>query len=162
MATMRQVTASTARFAETRYLHLLNQPQHSSGRLIYTAPDRLQKETTSPVASRMTIAGERLTIERPGEPARQVSLRDNAAIGALVESVRATLAGDLPTLTRYFTITLDGGPDNWVLGLVPKDPAMRALVTAIRILGQQASIREIDTAQADGDRTDTVVTPDTK
>jgi outer membrane lipoprotein-sorting protein len=162
MATMHQVNGSTARFVETRYLHLLNQPQHSSGRLIYTAPDRLQKETIEPAASRMTIVGQRLTIERPGQPVREMSLQDNSAIGALVESIRATLAGDQATLTRYFTIMFDGGPDNWVLGLVPTEPGMRALVTTIRIQGQQASIREIDTTQADGDRIDTIITPDTK
>jgi outer membrane lipoprotein-sorting protein len=162
MATMRQVRASTARFVEMKYLHLLNQPQRSSGRLIYVAPDRLQKETTDPTASRLTIVGDRLTIERPGEATRDMSLRDNSTVGALVESIRATLAGDLPALTEYFSVTLDGGPDHWTLGLVPKDPRLRELITTIGIQGERAAIRQIDTTAANGDQTDTVITPDPK
>lgn len=162
MTTLRQVRGSTAHFDETRYLHLLSQPQRSSGRLIYVAPDRLQKETLEPTASRMTIIGDRLTIERPGGSPREMSMRDNAAVGALVESVRATLAGDLPALTRYFLVTLDGGPDNWSLGLVPREGSLRELIATIRIQGGRDAIREIDTAAANGDRTDTVITPDPK
>jgi hypothetical protein len=39
---------------------------------------------------------------------------------------------------------------------------LRELVTAIRIEGEQTSIREIETTEADGDRTDTAITPDRK
>ena len=162
MAALRQVRTSTAHFVETRYLHLLNQAQRSSGQLIYVAPDRLQKDTLEPARSRMTINGDHLTMERPGEQAREISLQDHAEIGALVESVRTTLAGDLPTLTRYFDVTFGGGPGDWTLGLTPRDPRLRDLVTAIRIKGDHTVIQEIETTQADGDRTDTVITPDPK
>jgi hypothetical protein len=162
MNALHQVRSSTARFVETKYLHLLNQAQRSSGRLIYVAPDRLQKETIEPTTSRVTIAADRLSIERPGEPTRDISLRDHPEIGGLVESIRATLAGDLAALTRYFTVTLEGGVNSWTLSLTPGEPKLRELVTAIHIKGDHATIREIETTEADGDRTDTVVTPDSK
>ena len=162
MATMRQVRASTAHFVETKYLRLLNQAQHSSGRLIYAAPDHLRKETTEPSPESMTIAGDRLTIERPGDKPRTISLRDYSEIGALVESIRATLAGDLSALTNHFTATLDGGADNWALNLTPREPKLRELVTMIRIKGQRATIREIETLEADGDRSDIAISPDSK
>jgi len=162
MNALRQVRSSTAHFVETKYLHLLNQAQRSSGRLIYVAPDRLQKETIEPTASRVTVAADRLTIERPGEPTRDISLRDHSEVGALVESIRATLAGDLPALGRYFTVSLEGSMGGWTLSLSPGEPKLRELVTAIRIKGDHATIREIETTEADGDRTETVVTPDSK
>ena len=162
MNALHQVRSSTARFVETKYVHLLNQAQRSSGRLIYVAPDRLQKETIEPTTSRVTIAADRLSIERPGEPTRDISLRDHPEIGGLVESIRATLAGDLAALTRYFTVTLEGGVNSWTLSLTPGEPKLRELVTAIHIKGDHATIREIETTEADGDRTDTVVTPDSK
>jgi hypothetical protein len=162
MNAMHQVRQSSARFVETRYLHLLNQAQRSSGQLIYVAPDRLQKVTTEPAAMRMTVIGDQLTIESQGQKPKEISLRDYSEIGALVESIRATLAGDLPALSRHFTTTLNGDASHWTLTLVPAEPRLRELVTAIRIEGEQTSIREIETTEADGDRTGTAITPDRK
>ncbi len=159
MTALGQVRASTAHFVETRYLHLLNQAQRSSGRLTYVAPDRLWKETTEPAPMRMTVIGDHLTIERQGERTRDISLRDYSEIGALVDAVRATLAGDLPALTRHFNVSLEGGASGWTLLLAPKEPKLLDLVTAIRILGQQAAIRGIETLEADGDRTDMAIDP---
>jgi hypothetical protein len=162
MTALRQVRSSTARFVETKYFHLLNQAQRSSGRLIYVAPDHLQKETTEPIPARLTINGDRLTIERQGERTREISLQDYSQIGALVESVRATLAGDLPALTRHFTTTLAGGSDGWTLTLVPREPRLRELVSAIYIQGERSAIRNVQTLEADGDKTDMTVMPDLK
>jgi outer membrane lipoprotein-sorting protein len=162
MTVLSQVRSSTARFVETKYLHLLNQAQRSSGRLIYVAPDRLQKETTEPRPARLTINGDRLTVERQGQQTREISLHDHAEIGALAESVRATLAGDLPALTRYFAVTLEGNPNGWTLTLVPREARLREMVATLRIQGEHAAIRDIQTVEADGDRTDMVVTPDPK
>ncbi len=159
---LHQVRASTARFVETRYLHLLNQAQRSSGRLNYVAPAYLMKETTEPVAARLTIDGDRLTIERQGEPAREISLRDQSEIGALVEIVRATIAGDLPALNRYFIASIDGNANAWTLTLTPREAKLREMVTTIRVRGEQTAIRDIETTEADGDRTDMAITPDSK
>jgi outer membrane lipoprotein-sorting protein len=162
MASLRQVRSSTADFTETRYLHLLNQAQRSAGRLLYVAPAWMQKQTTAPVASRLTINGDRLTIERLGQPNREISLQEQPQLGALVDSVRATLAGDLPALTRNFTPTLNGDASGWTLTLTPIDPKLHDMVASIRFLGQQTAIREVDTLEADGDRTVLAVTPTSK
>jgi hypothetical protein len=162
MNTMHRVRQSSAGFVETKYLHLLNQAQRSSGRLTYVAPDQLRKETYEPIASRMTVIGDHLTLERQGEKPRDISLRDYSEVGALIEGVRATLAGDLPTLARHFTAVLDGDANRWTLSLAPLEPRLRELVTAIHIKGERDSIRDIETIEADGDRTDTAISPDLK
>jgi hypothetical protein len=162
MTAMHQVRSSTARFVEMKYLHLLNQPQRSSGRLIYVAPGYLQKATTEPEATRRTIDGDRLTLERQGESTREISLRGYSEIGALVDSTRATLAGDLSALTRSFTTTLTGSADGWTLTLVPREPKSREMVATIRIQGERNAIRAVQTLQANGDRTDMVVMPESK
>jgi hypothetical protein len=160
MTAMHHVRSSTARFVEMRYFHLLNQPQQSSGTLLYVAPGYLQKTTAEPTPSRLTISGDRLTIEQQGQPTRAIALQDYSAIGTLVDSIRATLAGDLPALTRSFTTTLAGGANDWTLTLQPRDAKLREMVTSIRILGEQNTIRDVLTLQADGDRTDMTVTPE--
>jgi outer membrane lipoprotein-sorting protein len=160
MAALRQVRSSNASFIETKSLRLLNQVQTSSGRLLYVAPNWMQKQTIAPVASRLTIAGDRLTVERQGEPNREISLQDYSQIGALIDSVRATLAGDATELSRHFAPSLTGDANAWTLTLTPTDPKLRDMVASIRILGQQTAIREIDTDEADGDRTTMAITPE--
>jgi outer membrane lipoprotein-sorting protein len=160
MAALRQVRSSKASFVETKYLHLLNQAQTTTGRLLYVAPDWMQKQTITPVASRLTIAGDRLVIERQGEPNREISLQAYAQIGALIDSVRATLAGDAAELSRHFAPSLTGDAGQWTLTLTPTDPNLRDMVAFIRIQGQQTALREIDTSEADGDRTTMAITPE--
>jgi hypothetical protein len=160
MAAMHQVRSSNAQFVELRYFHLLNQPQRSSGKLLYVAPNYLQKTTTEPTPSRLTISGDRLTIEQQGQSNRAIALQDYSAIGTLVDSTRAVLAGDLPALTRSFTATLAGAPDGWTLTLEPRDAKLREMVASIRIQGVRDTIRDVLTLQADGDRTDMTVTPE--
>jgi len=162
MAALHQVRTSTARFVETKYLRLLNQAQTSTGRLTYVAPDWFQKETLEPIASRLTIHGGRLTIERQGERTREFSLSDYPEFAALTEGVQATLGGDLSELTRDFTVRLDGNPNGWLLTLEPRGAKPRGLVASIRIRGERTAILEIETTEPDGDRTDTIVTPETK
>jgi hypothetical protein len=162
MTALHQVRTSNARFVEVRYLHLLNQPQRSSGRLLYVAPNYLQKTTTEPTPSRLTVSDDRLTVEQQGQPTRAIALQDYSGIGRLVDSIRATLAGDLPALTRSFTTTLAGGPDGWTLTLEPRDEKLRNIVASIRIQGQRETIRDILTLQADGDRTEMTVTPESQ
>jgi hypothetical protein len=162
MAGMHQVRSSTAQFVELRYFRLLNQPQQSSGTLLYVAPNYLQKTTTEPAPSRLTISGDQLTIEQQRQPTRTIALHDYSEIGMLVDSIKAILAGDLAVLTRSFTATLAGGPDAWTLTLEPRDAKLRDLVASIRIQGRRDTIRDVLTLHADGGRTDMTVTPEAK
>lgn len=158
MAGMREVHSAAARFSERKFDRLLKQPLQSSGTLIYVAPDQLQKETLAPVPSRMTVKGDRLTIVQPDGKTRDLSLSDYPALGALIESARATLAGDGATLNRYYHPTLTGDAGDWSLLLEPRDDRLRAILTSIRIQGAGNAIRSIETWEHDGDRTEMTIT----
>jgi outer membrane lipoprotein-sorting protein len=162
MAALQQVQAARANFVERKYMRILREPLQSSGQLVYIRPDKLQKETVLPKPERLIVEGGRLTIEQQGDLVRRLSLQDSPQIWALVESIRATLAGDLPTLSRFYDISLEGNPDNWTLQLVPKDGKTRALVTAIRISGGGSAIRHVETLEGDGDRTSMTIVPETR
>jgi hypothetical protein len=155
MQSLRQVPSSTAFFSERRELRMLSEPLMSSGTLSYVAPDKLQKRTLLPKPERLSIDGGKLTIERSEtNENRTVALADFPEIGAFVESVRATLAGDLPALERYYTISLQGDAGDWQITLEPKEKRLRELVKLIRIAGRGTSIRTIVSEQGDGDRSE--------
>jgi outer membrane lipoprotein-sorting protein len=160
MAGMQTIRQASATFVEQKFVQMLKQPLQSSGRLIYVAPDRLRKDTLLPAPAELIVNGDHLTVRQPDGKVRDLSLSESPEIGALVESIRATLAGDAATLTRYYTATLAGGPDDWLLQLEPRDQRLRKLLTVVRIQGEGTSIRTIDTTERDGDRTEMTVTPD--
>lgn len=155
MLGLQQVKSATGRFVEHKTLSALKAPLVASGTLLYVAPDRLQKLTLEPQRERLSVNGDKLVIEGgPDDRNRTLSLSDNPEIAAFVEAIRATLAGDLPTLERFYTVRLDGTAAGWQLVLAPKDEKVRKLVTWIRISGSGKLIHHVETEEADGDHSD--------
>ncbi len=160
MSGMHSVRRASASFVEQKFVQMLKQPLQSSGRLIYVAPDRLQKETLAPVRSELIVTGDHLTVQQPDGKTRDLSLSEFPELGSLIESIRATLAGDAATLSRYYAATLTGTQDDGLLQLEPRDPRLRKLLTLVRIQGDGTSIRSVGTMEQNGDRTEMTITPD--
>ncbi len=77
-----------------------------------------------------------MTIEnRTLKQKRTFSLASSGAISALVESMRATLAGDRAALERHYSVQLEGRAEAWTLSLAPREPKLAALVKRIQIAG---------------------------
>ena len=140
-----------ARFQERKYLSLLTEPVDSSGELLFTPPDRLEKRTTSPKAETVTVEGTRVTLERNGRK-QTLDLRENPAVAVLIESIRGTLAGDLAALSREYSVQLEGDASRWRLVLRPLDASLASLVQRIEIGGFEAQVQAVEIFQADGDR----------
>ena len=140
-----------ATFVEKKYLALLDRPVESSGELLFTPPDRLEKRTLAPKPERVLVDRETVTLERAGKT-HALRLRENPAVAVLVESIRGTLAGDLAALTRTYSVALDGTAARWRLILRPLDPALGTLVERVEIAGREARVAAVEIFQADGDR----------
>ena len=82
---------------------------------------------------------------------RTLSLQNYPAVWAFVESFRSTLAGDITTLNRFYHVTLEGRPKQWLLILRPIDAQIKNLVSEIRISGSLEQINTIETREAGGD-----------
>jgi outer membrane lipoprotein-sorting protein len=161
MLGLQSVKQSRARFVERKYLHMLNQPLESSGTLIYAAPDHLEKNTERPKPERLVVDRDSVVIEGGnGGQSRSLSLADNPEIGAIVASVRATLAGDSESLSRFYVVKLQGKLPDWTLLLEPRDPKVLAMVRSIRIGGRNSRIETVETFEAGGDRSVMTVLPD--
>ena len=143
--------SSEARFVERKYIALLDQPVESSGELSYVAPDRLEKRTLKPKPESMVLEGGVLTLERSGRK-RSLPLADYPEIGAFVDSIRGTLAGDHEALQRAYGLSLEGDAARWTLILTPSEPRMAQIVQKIRIGGSRGEVSSVEILQADGDR----------
>jgi outer membrane lipoprotein-sorting protein len=141
----------------------VTQPLESSGTLVYLAPNKLQKDTLQPKPQRLVVDGDQLTIEAGSQDrSRTLSLADYPQIGAIIESIRATLAGDQKTLEQFYTVALSGSAARWQLLLTPRDRKVQEMVTSIRIAGHDAVVDEVETLEANGDRTDMTIVNEAK
>ncbi len=152
MHSLAQVKESKATFVERKHLSLLKTPLEFSGTLAYTAPSYLEKITLRPKPESLVLDHDKLVI-RTGAAQRQrtLTLQDYPAIWAFVESIRATLAGDLESLNRFYQVSLEGQSKQWLLSLHPRDPKMESLVIEIRISGSAAQLNSIEIRETGGD-----------
>lgn len=154
MHDLSQVKKSRATFVERKYLNILKTPLEYSGTLSFDAPAHLEKHTLLPRPESLVLDQNTLVVQNGGtHQKRTLSLQDYPVIWAFVESFRATLAGDITTLDRFYHVTLEGRPEQWLLILRPVDAQMKNLVNEIRISGSLEQISTIETRESGGDRT---------
>ena len=152
MRAMRAVPERRDAFTEERAIPELDLPLPSSGVLRWRAPDRLEKHTTSPIDERLVVEGNRMAYERADRGIRrEFGLDDQPEMRALVEAVRATLAGDLPGLVRHYEVAFEGAPGaDWRLMLTPLSTRVRAAVQRIVVSGRGARVLAVDTEGGGG------------
>jgi outer membrane lipoprotein-sorting protein len=153
------VPARTATFQEQKTVAALSAPIEDSGTLAYTRPSSLEKHTLRPEEEILTVDGERLTLSRPARhETRTLDLTEQPEIGALVDTVRGTLSGDLTVLQAHYSVGLEGTLAAWRLTLVPIDARMARFLRVVRIDGSGNTLRTIETVQANNDTTRMTVT----
>jgi hypothetical protein len=146
-------------FVEEHHLAVLDRPVESSGELLYDAPDRLEKRTLKPKPETLVLEHGVITARR-GRHTYQLNLSDYPQIVPLIDSIRATLAGDRAALERIFKVQLDGSVDQWKLLLAPSDSTVARTVKQIRIEGTRDAIHSVEIQQADGDRSLLTIGPE--
>jgi hypothetical protein len=151
MQSLAQVRTASARFTERQTTPILSAPLISTGTLTYAAPNYLRKTTLTPVPEIFTLDHGKVTLAGgPSGGTHVFALDQDPRIAGLVEGIRATLAGDLPALDRFYTVSLTGSAADWQLHLLPKDPSLARFLRSITISGSQGHIATIDTESSDG------------
>ena len=140
-----------AAFVERQFIAMLERPLESSGELFYDAPDRLEKRTLAPKPESLVLDNGTLTVHR-GARSRALALRDYPQIAPFIDSIRATLAGDLAALERTYTLSFESRASDWTLVLLPREAKLAALIARIRMTGSEDLVREVTVERADGDR----------
>jgi hypothetical protein len=138
-------------YVEEHDIATLDKPLQSAGELLFDAPDHLEKRTLRPRPETLILDHGTMTAQR-GRHTYVLRLQDYPQIVPLLDSIRATLAGDLPALERVFTVELSGSIDDWRLSLSPREASVTKTIQQIKIAGARAAIHTIEIRQADGDR----------
>lgn len=150
MAQLAQVQTSRARYSEVKRVALLQKPLQLSGTLFYSRPARLEKRQTLPFEEVISVDGDWLTVEREGKT-RRISLQNAPLVAALVESLRATLAGDGTELERLYSARVEGTRQRWTLKLTPREVEIAGIVKSIVIAGSDSRIVRLEILEPGGD-----------
>ena len=115
----------TAEFTQNKDSALLLEPETSTGRFVYAAPDRARWEYLKPTPIEMTILGDEMTTWF-----KDLGRADRVSIGSVSEQVFKYMgaSGSLETLMKYFSVTAEfpeseGEP--YRLALLPKYPRIK-------------------------------------
>jgi hypothetical protein len=152
MQTLAAVDRAAGMFTEEKTLAMLEAPLILTGTLHYVAPDYLKKLVLSPHEESYELRGEHLTVDDPAHGRRVIILDSYPLLKAFVAAVRATLAGDLESLQKYYRLSLKGQRENWTLQLTPLHEDMARYVMIIIMRGEREQVQSIETLEADGDR----------
>jgi outer membrane lipoprotein-sorting protein len=153
MQMLGSVESARARFVETRESTLLKTPLVLQGTLSYRRPDRVEKHVLSPRDERITVEGGNLTLENRSQNRRKtISVGSAPGLAALVESIRATRAGDLVALRRHYALRIEGSRGEWTLTLTPLDSQVGDYVTSVVLSGSDSRIGRIAVVETGGDR----------
>jgi hypothetical protein len=151
MSLLAQRRHGHAAYVEEHFMHALTRPLKSEGELVYDAPAHLEKRTVTPRPETLVVDNGTMTAQR-GRHTYVLTLSEHPEVVPLVDSIRATLAGDLPGLERLFSVQWQGTLDQWHLTLAPRSADMSRSVKQIDIRGERNRIRSLEIWQTDGDR----------
>ena len=150
MAQLAQVQTSRARYSEVRRVAVLQKPLRLSGTLRYERPALIEKRQILPFSEVIRVEGDWLTVEREGKT-RRIALLNAPLVAALVESLRATLAGDGAELERLYSVRVEGTRQRWTLALAPREGEVAGVVKSVGISGSGSQIVRLEVLEPGGD-----------
>ncbi len=155
MQTMGEINSFTAGFEEIKDFAFFTDAVKVTGSLSYTKPSYLKREVTSPHQEVTIIEDDIIRIERErtgdndNTQKQQLSIDVHPAVRTLIESIRATFAGDIEVLQKYYQLTFDGDENAWHLVLDPQQDQVAEYVRQVEIFGSGREVNKIITIEAD-------------
>jgi outer membrane lipoprotein-sorting protein len=153
MQALKAQPAARAQFVETKHLAILDSTLEVRGTLEFRAPDYLRRQQTQPQQQSFEVQGQTVTLERPGQAPRQISLADYPPLAGFIDSLRAILAGDRAALERHYRLNLEGDAAAWDLKLTPRPGPLAQHVERLSLQGRHGGLTRIEVREAGGDRT---------
>lgn len=150
MELMAQVPSRQDTFTETKTVAMLTRPLILKGTLSYARPDRVEKHVLTPYEEHVVVQGDQLTLANR-EGTKRVGVKSHPLIWSFVEAIRASLAGDVATLRRFYHVKLEGTREQWILTLRPLDHQAAEYLTSIRLNGDGNRLTAVEIQETGGD-----------
>jgi hypothetical protein len=138
-------------FNESRQFSISKQPVRQSG-VLRSARDHGLSMEYQGAKPRVLIIDDLGLIERqPNGHERQINIADHPEVANITDLYLNLLRGNSAKLFDYADAYFAGTPQDWRLGLVPKDPTLAKRAGRVVITGSGRDIRTIDSESPNGD-----------
>ncbi len=148
-------------FRETRSSAFTVTDLVTEGRIEYRRPDYIEKSAVSPIAEKIVINGDFVSIEKitphnkKGDDVVQIqkyAVSSHPLLATAVACLRAMLDGDVARIRQDFAAGLQGSRADWQLDLIPENPEILEYFDRITLHGNGDRIEKVISTGADGDR----------
>lgn len=150
MGLLAQNKGGHATYTENKFISMLDGPLASSGVLVFTPPDHLEKNSLKPKKESFILDGDTVSINQ-NQQKHVVHLQDYPRIAAFIDSIRGTLAGDQMSLEKSYRLDLNGTSHQWTLTLWPVVAELTDIIHNIKVQGKLGQVHSIEIKQVDGD-----------
>ena len=155
MQALSEVNSLKAEFEEVKTLSIFSSDVTVKGWLNYTRPNYIERQIVSPHRELTIIEDDQIRIAheagKEDNNAREqtLSIDVHPAVRTLIESIRATFAGDVAVLKNYYNLMFSGTRENWLLTLEPITEKVKEHVRQVKISGSDRNVTKILTIESD-------------
>ncbi|WP_255989072.1 outer membrane lipoprotein carrier protein LolA [Chitinolyticbacter albus] len=139
-------------FEQRKQVAGFKKPLLSRGDFIVARERGVLWRTTSPFASQLRLTRNEIVATQGGQVAFRLDAAKEPSVRMINALLFALLNGDIDALTEHFGVDGEASGQQWQLVLTPKSAALARLMTRVSLSGDQY-VRQIDIAEANGDRT---------
>ncbi|WP_230474623.1 LolA family protein [Dyella monticola] len=151
LSELSQHTAVRAGFTQQRQNPALTQPQTSSGQLLFVTGHGMLWQVQQPYQQTLALTGTRgVSIDNNGT---MHPVRSERGVSQIAQMLQGMLSGRLDTVTRQFTVSVDGSAAQWTLHFTPKQARVAQVLKGIELDGG-AFLQRIRITMQDGTQTD--------
>ncbi len=154
LARLHQPAVLRGDIVQTRLVAGFKRSVESRGDFVMERGEGLLWHTRQPFDSLLPISRDRLPVTQGAGSATTLDARREPMLRALNEILQGVVVADIAALKKRFDLSIRlVGEADWELVLQPKDAALRARFTAIR-LGGSTHVQQVRLSEANGDVTD--------
>ena len=148
-----RATVLTGQFTQRRVLREIPRPLVSKGDFLLARELGVQWRTHDPFDSELVLTRNGMTLRADAADTVELSTQEQPGVRAVAEIVFALFALDLETLERRFLLFAAGTPDEWQIGLRPRD-AVTASVFRQAVISGSRQVERVVLEDAAGDPTE--------
>jgi len=138
-----------AAFTEQKQAEFLSGGEFAvSGEMHFKAPHTLRRIVTKPyresiIIDESTVIIKRLDDKNETDRVRFIEIDSHPSIRLFIDSMRATMAGDLATVLEIYEVELSGDRQEWSLRLVPRRKELKKFIRAVQVTGSANRINTL-------------------
>ena len=124
-------------FTQSKTLQMFNQPLLSDGTFLLSHQQGLIWKQNNPFPVSLVLAKNKLSQQFSDQAPEIIEAKENPMVFYFSHLFLSLFKGDLTSLEKQFSMTLNDGKTGWVLNLTPKEAPLNNVFKGIEIKGKE-------------------------